>query len=83
VSISSTFYVRLFLYKNAFHSSSLITVWLCSFSIKNNGAKAARKMLMKLTTGKRLLRGRRREIKERGSEWGEREGKLERDRGRE
>jgi len=38
---------------------------------------------MKLTTGKRLLRGRRREIKERGSEWGEREGKLERDRGRE
>jgi len=33
--------------KNVMHTFSLLTVWLCQ---KNIGAKAARKMLMKLTT---------------------------------
>jgi len=32
-------------------SSVQVTVWLCIFWHKNIGAKAARKMLMKLTTG--------------------------------
>jgi len=38
-----------FLYKRALHSFSMITVWLYNFWQKNIGAKAARKMLMKLT----------------------------------
>ncbi len=49
VSISSTFYAHLFSYKSFLHSLSLITVWLCDFCRKNIGAKAARKILIKLT----------------------------------
>jgi len=52
VSISSTFYTCLFLYESALLSFSLITVGLEICWQKNIiGAKAARKMLMKLTTG--------------------------------
>ncbi len=41
-----------FLYGSALRSVSLISVWLCnSLAKKNNGSKAARKMLVKLTTG--------------------------------
>jgi hypothetical protein len=36
-------------YETILHSFSLVTVWLCNFWCKNIGAKAARKMLMKLT----------------------------------
>jgi len=39
-----------FSYEGAFHSFSLIIVWFCNFWWKNIGAKAACKMLMKLTT---------------------------------
>jgi len=46
MSISSTFYAPIFLYQSALRSFSLITIWR-----KNVGAMAARKMLMKLTTG--------------------------------
>jgi len=38
-----------FSYSSALHSFSLITVWLCNFWQKNIGAKAAHKMLTKLT----------------------------------
>jgi len=41
--------IRKFL-KNAMRNFSLITVLLCNFLVKNIGAKAARKMLVKLTT---------------------------------
>ncbi len=43
-----------FLYKSALRSFSLVAVWLCNFKRKNIGAKAARKMLMKLTTSVNL-----------------------------
>jgi len=49
VSISSTFYSRLFLYKSALQSFSLVTIWLCNFWHKHISAKAAHKMLVKLT----------------------------------
>jgi len=39
-----------FLYKSLLHSFYLLTVSLSIFLQKNNGAKAARKMLVKLTT---------------------------------
>jgi hypothetical protein len=39
------------LYKSVLHSFSLVTVWLCIFLAKEyRGKKAARKMLIKLTT---------------------------------
>jgi len=44
-----------FLCKSALQSFSLITVLLFNFWTKNIRAKAARKMLMKLTTGWELL----------------------------
>jgi len=50
VSISSTFYRRFFVqtcFAQIFFSG---TVWFCNFWQKNIVAKAARKMLMKLTT---------------------------------
>ncbi len=40
-----------FLFESVLHSFSLLTVWFCSFWRKNIGKKAARKILMKLTTG--------------------------------
>ncbi len=40
-----------FFIQKCLHSFSLIAVWLCNFWGKNMGAKAACKMLMKLTTG--------------------------------
>jgi hypothetical protein len=46
VSISSTFYERLFCTNMTFRQLSLITVWQ-----KNIGAKSAHKMTVKLTTG--------------------------------
>jgi len=50
VSISSTFYERIFLYESVLRSFSLVTFLLCNFLVhKNIGAKGARKMLMKLT----------------------------------
>ncbi len=49
VSISSTFYSRLFLCKSALQSFSLVTIWLCNFWHKHISAKAAHKMLVKLT----------------------------------
>ncbi len=53
-----------FLYKSAFHSFSLIIVWLCDSFAKRISAqlKAARKMLMKLTIGReKIWRERERE----------------------
>jgi len=44
-----------FLCNSAFCSFSLITGWLCIFLRKTIGAKAARKILMKLTTGQSKL----------------------------
>ncbi len=40
-----------FLYESVLLSFSLVTVWLCNFLRKNISAKAACKMLMKLTIG--------------------------------
>ena len=40
-----------FLYKSAFWSFYLLTVWVCNFFQKKIGSKAARKMSVKLTTG--------------------------------
>jgi len=40
-----------FSHESVLHSFSRIAVWLCNFLAKNISAKAARKMLMKLTTG--------------------------------
>jgi len=51
VSISSTFYEQLFLYKIVLHSFSLLTVWLCNFFFKRILLqKAACEMLVKLTS---------------------------------
>jgi len=52
VSISSTFYSHFFCTKMFFQSFFLVTVWVCNFLVQEYiGAKAARKMLMTLTTG--------------------------------
>jgi hypothetical protein len=51
VSISTTFYARVFLYKSALYSFSLNTFWLHNFLVRGNLQKIACKMLTKLTTG--------------------------------
>jgi len=57
VSISPTFYEQIFLYTSVLQSFSLLTVWLCNFCPKIICAKAARKMLAKLTPCEQLTNG--------------------------
>ncbi len=45
----------LFSYTSALHNFSLMAVWLCYILEKNIGAKAAHKMVMKLTTDRKSL----------------------------
>ncbi len=49
VSISSTFYVSVFLYESNLNIFSLITIWLGDILAKGYRQKSARKMLMILT----------------------------------
>ena len=55
-SISPTIYKQLFCKQVFFWSFHVLTVWIVIFWCKEIGAKAARKMLVKLTTGSLMCR---------------------------
>jgi hypothetical protein len=53
VSISPIFYEQIFRAKVFLHTFNVLTIWVCNFWQKDFGAKAANKMLVKLTPGGR------------------------------